>query len=108
MKQEGKARERSQEKERDRGKEGEAPKPSRATDMLIGDEEQNKKQKKLKTQKQGASPNPSTMDPSAASYDPQGSYGDPIRVTQPPGPQGEYISIVGGLRGPSSYYSCFT
>ena len=36
-------KEKSEEKERDRGLKGETPTPSRTTDALIGDEEQNGK-----------------------------------------------------------------
>ena len=58
------------------------PTPSRATDALIGDEEQNGKQKKLKKKRnRGRVPIPATLDHSVASYDAQKSYDEPIRFT---------------------------
>ena len=56
---EGKTSEKSEEKERDRGTEGEIPKPIRATDALIREEEQNGKQKRTKRKKQGPGLQPS-------------------------------------------------
>ena len=48
------------------------PIPFRVNYALIGDEEQNRKQKK---DKQGADPQPSYMDHSVASYNLHGLYG---------------------------------
>ena len=52
----GKTSEKSEEKERDRGTEGETPNPIPAIDELIGNEEQNVKQKRTKREKQSCSP----------------------------------------------------
>ena len=49
------------EKERNRGTEGETSTPT--DDALIGDEDQNGKQKKTKIQKQGTGPQPSYRGP---------------------------------------------
>ena len=46
--------------------------PIPATDALIGDEGQTGKRNKELVS------TPNTLDPSVASYDPQGSYGEPI------------------------------
>ena len=54
------------------GQRAKPPTPTRAIDALIGDEEQNEEQNKERT------PNPATLDHSVASYNPQGSWGEPI------------------------------
>ena len=87
-------------------------------DALIGDEEKNIKQKKEKERNREQVPNPATLDYSVASYDAQGSYGEPILFTSPPRPTGgHYIyiwgggslgSIVRGSEGLCLCYSCFT
>ena len=53
------------------------PAPSRATDALIGDEEQKLKQKRTKRNGEQV-PNPTTLDHSVVSYNAQGSYSEPI------------------------------
>ena len=58
------------------------PTQSRATDELIGDEEQNGKQKRTKRNREQV-PNPATLDHLVTSYDLYGSYGGPILI--PPG-----------------------
>ena len=55
--------------------------PSRVIDALIGDEEQTGKKEREKRKKKERHPNPATLEPSVASYDPQGSYGEPIFFT---------------------------
>ena len=70
-------------KERDRGIEGGPLKPIPGIDARIGDEEQNGKQKKEKERNKERVPNPATQDHSVASYDAQGSYGEPILFTSP-------------------------
>ena len=50
------------------------PTPSREIDALIGEEEQNGKEKRTKR-------NPATLDHSVAFYDPQGSYWEPFLFT---------------------------
>ena len=71
------------------------PTPSHATDVLTGDDEQNGKQKRTKRKKQGVVPNPATLDHSVASYDAQGSYGEPIHFNPPPSTQGYiYLFII--------------
>ena len=62
-----------EEKERNQGTERKHPTKSQANDALIGDEEQNGKQKRTKERNREWGPNPATMDYSAASYDAQGS-----------------------------------
>ena len=52
--------------------------PTQAIDALIGDEEQNGKQKKEKKRNRERVPNPATPDHMVDSYDPHGSYGLPI------------------------------
>ena len=59
------------------------PAPSRATDALIGDEEQNGKEKRTKRKKEGADPQPRYSEPFSRLLRPQGSYGEPILVTLP-------------------------
>ena len=58
------------------------PTQSRATNALIGDEEQNGKQKRTKETRNGP-PNPAIMDHSVAFYDAQRSCGNPILFTHP-------------------------
>ena len=67
--QEGKKSEKNEEKERDRGTEGETPTPSRTTVALIGDEEQNGKQERKKERNKERAPNPATLDHTVATYD---------------------------------------
>ena len=55
------------------------PTPSQTIDVLTGDEEQNRKQKRRKRNRERV-PNPAILDHSVASYDAQGSYGEPILV----------------------------
>ena len=52
--------------------------PSWATDALIGEEDQNGKQKTTKRKKPGAGLQPNYAEPFSPSYDAQGSYGEPI------------------------------
>ena len=54
------------------------PTSSQTGDALIGDEEKNGKQKRTKRKKRGLGFLPTTLDHSVASYDAQGSYGEPI------------------------------
>ena len=69
---------------KDRGTEGETPQPNpsnacghrrRRTD--------GKKEKEKKKRNRERVSNPATLDPLVASYDPKGSYGEPIFVTPP-------------------------
>ena len=61
-------------------------------DALIGEEEQTgKKEREQRNRKQVS--NSTTLDPSVASYDPQGSYGEPIFVI-PPTQRGIYILFM--------------
>ena len=53
--------------------------PTSAIDALIGEEEQTggeRREKKERNRERVS--NPPTLDPSVSSYDPQGSYGEPI------------------------------
>ena len=54
-------------------------KASTPSQAIGGDEEQNGKQKKEQIEKNGQrDPNPVTIDQLVTSYDPNGSYGEPI------------------------------
>ena len=67
------------EEKRYRRTEGGSPTPTRAIDTLIRDEEQTgKKEEKQKERNRELASNPSSLDYSVVSYDPQGSYGGPI------------------------------
>ena len=80
------------------------PTSSQATDVLMGDEEQNRKQKEeLKGRNRELVLNPAILNHSVASYDVQGSYGEPILFT-PSAQKGVYIYIFFFLRlsGPMS------
>ena len=77
--QEGRKREKSEEKERDRSTRVKRPIPRRAIDALIEEGEQNGKQKIAKRKKQGA-----TLDHSVTPYYAQGSYSEPILITPNP------------------------
>ena len=62
MREEGRINEKGEGKERDRGTKGETPTtPSRESDTLMGEEEQNEKQKGTKRKKQGEGPQPSYL-----------------------------------------------
>ena len=64
-----------------RGAERETPRmtPTRATDVLIGDEEQREKNKsKQKQRNRERTSNPVILDRSVASYNPHGPYSEPI------------------------------
>ena len=68
----------SEEKERDRGTEGEIPAP------IHRGWRSEKKTEERKTERNSQRvPNPATLEHSVASYDAQGSYGEPIRFTHP-------------------------
>ena len=74
--------EKSEEKKGVEVQKGKPPAPTRAINALIGEEEQNEKQKKeQKERNRERAPNPAALDYSVASYDPQGSYGEPILLT---------------------------
>ena len=73
--------------ERRNGK-GEPPTPTRANDAFIGDKEQIEKQKEKKKETGHRATNPATLDPSVASYDPQGSHGETILLEPPTTLQG--------------------
>ena len=66
--------------ERDRGTDSETS----YLDALIGEEEQNGKQKEQKKE-QGAGPQPAIPDHLVASYDPHGPYGGPFETHQAQG-----------------------
>ena len=73
-----------------RGIEAQRKKPpslSRATNALIGNEEQKGKQMKEKKKNREQVPSLATLYYSVASYNAQGSYGESILLT-PSGPQG--------------------
>ena len=60
------------------------PTPSRGVYELIGDAEQNGKHKKeQKDKNRKRNPNTATLDQVVGSYDPQGSYGEPILLPLP-------------------------
>ena len=59
-------------KEREQGTEGETSYPSQVIDELIGEKEQNVKEKRAKRKRQGVVPNPATLDHSVTPCDPQG------------------------------------
>ena len=62
------------------------PTSTQAIDVFIRDEEHNEKQKKKNRER---APNPVTLDPSVVFYDPQGSHGEPILLTNPQPTRGE-------------------
>ena len=71
-------RRKDKEEEQRKGKRPRHPTPARIIDALVGDE-QNGREKQEKNKEQN--PNPATLDPSVASYNPQGSHGQPILLT---------------------------
>ena len=73
---------RAKKKKKIKGQRAKTPTPTQVIYALIGDEEQsNGKQKKEKETNKEQDPNQSTLDHSVTSYDPQGSYGEPIPLT---------------------------
>ena len=74
-------RKREEGKERDRGTEGETSYPNQGKWRAHRGQKKKKQKENLKKKNGARSPNPATLDPSVASYDPQGSHGDPILST---------------------------
>ena len=65
--------------------------PTPVTDALIGGEEQSvKKRRENKERNEEWAFDSAILDPSVASYDPQGSYGEPILLPLPPWPTSMY------------------
>ena len=60
------------------------PTLSRATDALIGEEEQNRKQNEKEERNKERVPSPATLDHLVTSYDAQGSYCERIPFNPPP------------------------
>ena len=71
------------------------PTPSQAIDALIGEEEQNGKQKRTKRKKQGAGPHPATLDHSETFYDVKKGKGIEAQGAKHPTPSLATDALIG-------------